>query len=423
MLPAVAQAQFTYTNTDGIWTYATNNGYLTITAFTGSGSVTVPSSITFRLKVFPFNNVTWPVTCIGDGAFSEYYSSIDDRPASITIPDSVINIGNYVFEEALNLTNLVIGAGVASIGTNGFLWTSGLKTITVNSTNASYSSVGGVLFDKSQAILIQYPTGNPAASYTIPNGVTNIGDVSFFLSFYLTNVAIPTSVINIGNSAFQSCPGLRSVTMGINVTSIGIYAFEGCSSISSIIIPNSVKSIGSAAFEACGLTSVTIPNGITSIASQTFDTCGSLTNIIIPNSVTSIGGLAFNACYNLKSVWFSGNSPTPTNDLSVFQNDNIATVYYLPRTTGWGTTFDGLPTVLWLPQMQPNNASFGVLTNQFGYNINWASGQIVVVEACTNLANPTWISVQTNTLTSGTAHFSDSQWTNYPGRFYRLFSP
>jgi hypothetical protein len=61
-------------------------------------------------------------------------------------------------------------------------------------------------------------------------------------------------------------------------------------------------------------------------------------------------------------------------------------------------------------------------TNQFGFNINWATGQTVAVEACTNLANPAWQPVQTNTLMTGTAYFSDPQWTNYPNRFYRLRS-
>jgi hypothetical protein len=46
-----------------------------------------------------------------------------------------------------------------------------------------------------------------------------------------------------------------------------------------------------------------------------------------------------------------------------------------------------------------------------------------VVEACTNLANPVWVPVSTNTLSSGTNYFSDPQWTNYLGRYYRLSTP
>jgi hypothetical protein len=53
----------------------------------------------------------------------------------------------------------------------------------------------------------------------------------------------------------------------------------------------------------------------------------------------------------------------------------------------------------------------------FGFTISWATNASVVVEAATNLANPVWIPVSTNTLTGGTNYFSDPQWTNYPGRF------
>jgi len=47
---------------------------------------------------------------------------------------------------------------------------------------------------------------------------------------------------------------------------------------------------------------------------------------------------------------------------------------------------------------------------------------VVVMEACTNMADPDCCPVQTNTLTGGSSCFSDSQWTNYPGRYYRLRS-
>jgi len=325
LLPAVAQAQFTFTNTDGIWSYTTNNGSITITGFVGSGNVTVPNIIPPRLG-FPAGIVR----CVGDRAFSQFLGPFGDKPTGVTIPDSVTNIGNYVFEEAINLTSLVIGAGVASIGTYGFRWTYSLQSITVNSTNAFYSSVGGVLFDKSQTTLVQYPTCNPAPNYTVPNGVTNIGDLAFWFAFNLTNVTLPPSVTSLGYQAFA--------------------------------------------------------NGVA-----------------------------------LNSVCFTGNSPPITNDSSVFAYDTNV-IYYLPTTTGWGSLFDGRPTVQWLPQIQTNGTSFGIQSNQFGFSMSWASGQIVVVEACTNLANPVWNPVATNTLTGGTSYFSDPQWTNYPGRFYRIRS-
>ena len=109
----------------------------------------------------------------------------------------------------------------------------------------------------------------------------------------------------------------------------------------------------------------------------------------------------------------------------VFLGDNHVIVYYLPGTADWSdfSRGTGVPVVLWTPQMQTSGASFGVRTNQFGFNISWATNVHVVVEESTSLANPTWYPLATNTLTSGSSYFSDPQWTNYPARFYRLRSP
>jgi hypothetical protein len=81
------------------------------------------------------------------------------------------------------------------------------------------------------------------------------------------------------------------------------------------------------------------------------------------------------------------------------------------------------PAVLWNPQAQTGDGSFGVQNNQFGFTIAGSSNLVVVVKACTDLSNPVWSPVSTNTLntyvgTNGTSYFSDSQWTNYPTRFY-----
>jgi hypothetical protein len=46
-----------------------------------------------------------------------------------------------------------------------------------------------------------------------------------------------------------------------------------------------------------------------------------------------------------------------------------------------------------------------------------------VVEASTDMGGSNWIPLQSASLTNGSFYFSDPQWTNYPGRFYRLRSP
>jgi hypothetical protein len=99
----------------------------------------------------------------------------------------------------------------------------------------------------------------------------------------------------------------------------------------------------------------------------------------------------------------------------------------LPGTTGWDATFGGVPTKLWY---LPNpgilgNPPFGVPNYQSGFTftISWATNGAVVVQAATNLANPVWVPVSTNSLVNGTSCFYDPNWTNYPARFYRLSAP
>jgi hypothetical protein len=79
--------------------------------------------------------------------------------------------------------------------------------------------------------------------------------------------------------------------------------------------------------------------------------------------------------------------------------------------------------VLWNPQAQTGDGSFGVRTNRFGFNIIGSSNLVIAVEACTNLGNPVWSPVGINMLTEGSAYFSDPGWANYHSRFYRLRSP
>ena len=234
-------------------------------------------------------------------------------------------------------------------------------------------------------------------------------------------------VTSIGNMAFYYCTNLTSVTIPNSVTSIGSEAFYYCTSLTSVTIPNSVTNIGSYTFQYCsGLTNLTIGTSVTSVGSYAFIWCTNLTSMTIPNSVTNIGSYAFYGCFGLKTVCFLGNAPGAGTDSTVFDGDNAATVYYLPGTTGWGLTFDGLPTALWFlpnPLILNHSPGFGVQTHQFGFTISWATNISVVVEGCTNLVHPVWTPVTTNALVNGTNYFSDPQWTNYSARFYRLRSP
>lgn len=270
---------------------------------------------------------------------------------------------------------------------------------------------------------------------TIPgiiNGltVTSLAYEAFQNNTTLTSVAISDSVTSIGNDALYNCTGLTNITIPDSVTNIGVGAFASCTALTSVTIPNNVTSIADDTFFDCtSLTSVTIGNSVGYIGVDAFWMCTSLPSITIPASIYFIDEYAFQQCNSLTSVYFLGNSPSAYY-LNAFADYLLppayvdpATVYYLPGKYLFGPTFCGLPTVVWNPQVQTNDGSFGVQNNQFGFNITGSSNLVIVVEACANLANPVWSPVGTNTLIGGSSYFSDPQWTNYSSRFYRLSSP
>ena len=459
----------------------TNIGVTAFASCLGLTSVTIPNSVTSIGDVAFDNcyNLTNITVMAGNPDYSSVNGVLFDRaqatlieyPGGLgggyTIPDTVTALGEPAFADCYYLTSVTIPNSVTNIGDDGFDACTSLTNIAVVVGNPDYSSVNGVLFDQAQTTLIQFP-GGLGGGYTIPNSVTTIAAGAFAFSPNLASVTIPNNVTNIGSVAFEDCLILTSAyflgnappddgtvffgdsatvyyvagttgwgstfgsvptalwnpqeqfTFTTNsgvVTITGYTGSGGAVSIPVTINGLPVTSIGSYAFYNCNLTSVTIPNSVANIESMAFYYCSSLTSVTIPNSVTSIGDFAFNDCYSLTSAYFEGNAP-PDDGYS-FLGGNMATVYYLAGTTGWGSTFGSAPAVLWNPQAQAPSVTAG----QFGFGITGPTNVTIVVEACTNLANPVWLPVATNTLdNTGTGTFSDPQTGTYPTRYYRFNS-
>ena len=237
------------------------------------------------------------VTSIGKQAFS-YCSKL----TSITLPDSLTNIGTNAFERCTSLTSITIPEGVTSMGNNAFSSCRSLM-ISVNEANPYYSSIDGILFNKDQTSIIVYAKDKIQTTYTIPEGVTSIGNNAFQGCSSLTSITFPNSLTSIGNNAFYSCTSLTSIIIPEGVTSIGNNAFRECKNITSITLLDSLTSIGESAFNYCSkLTSITIPEGVTSIGLSTFEDCTSLTSVNLPGSLTNIGERAFYNCKSLASI-------------------------------------------------------------------------------------------------------------------------
>ena len=206
---------------------------------------------------YSYDSTTNTLRIFGTGAMTDY---------------SGLNMPWFSYRE--DITTVVIGHGVTSIGECAFINCSSLTSI------------------------------------TIPASVTSIGDWAFTLCSGLTSIEIPASVASIGNVAFAGCTSLTSIEIPASVTSIGINAFGNCTSLESIVIPEGVTSIGDNAFDGCtSLTSIEIPASVTEIGGSAFGFCTSLENLEIPASVTSISGSAFTGCSALKSISVASENP------------------------------------------------------------------------------------------------------------------
>ncbi len=378
----------------------------------GATSVSVPSSVTnigsgaFGGYEGPYHGLTGVTVDPANAFYSSAGGVLFNKDQTVllqvpggfsashyAVPNGVTSIDTRAFI-GTTVTDVTMPASVTNVGDQAFFLCDKVTAITVDPANLCYSSTNGVLFDKNQRLLIYYPHGNSATSYTMPDSVWNVAAYAFYQSEYPKTLKLGNSVTNIGDRAFYG------------------------TGVSGITFPGSVASIGSYAFAFSGLSTVTLGAGLKTINGAAFASCLGLMSVVIPASVTNLADTAFSSCYNLRRILFLGSPPGP-DSLSNLEYINNQILYRLPGQTGWEAAHSA---VLWNPQAQTGGGSFGVRSNVFGFNITGTADIPIVVEGCTNL-NGGWSPLLTGTVTNGLIYFSDPAWMNHPSGFYRIGFP
>lgn len=182
--------------------------------------------------------------------------------------------------------------------------------------------MGNEIFVIENGVLKKY-RGN-GGQVVIPDGVTEIGEYSFYKSNVITTVVVPDSVEVIGEYAFCSCTNLERINVpdcvkkigsGIvygtkiykdsanwegDVLYLGHHLLETKDISGEYEIKEGTLTIAETTFCSCaGLTGIKIPDSIRRIEAFTFCRCPSLRKVVLPESIEYVSEYAFKDCKSL----------------------------------------------------------------------------------------------------------------------------
>ena len=280
-----------------------------------------------------------------------------------------ITIGNKVFYQTVNLTEIVLPEGLTTISREMFYYATGLRKIEIPATVTTIEAQAFYMASALETVTFaaggtepltiadaKAATGSTtgagyAAFYgckklteiVLPERTTYIGSYAFdgsgteseytgqtSYASSITRVVIPDNVETIGEYAFKYAARLSEVVIGESskLTAIPGGMFYGCTSLTSFTIPAGVTTIGYNAFYKAGITSIALPEGLTEIGYYAFGYT-KLASIVIPKNVTRLGGKSsqtsssiygssFYGCTELESVTFEEGSALTSIESSAF---------------------------------------------------------------------------------------------------------
>ena len=273
-------------------TYIGNNAFQN----TGFTTVTVPNSITdMGYSAFrEMQNLVSINVPTGMDYVPYDYVCYCPKVTTVTMHDGIRRVGHNAFLECPLLTTVVLNDQITDIEYEAF---SGCKSLKLTKLPAALTNIGNRAFRNTTSI-----TG----TLTIPTGVTQIGDDTFYGSG-ISGVILPDGLTTIGTGLFEYAPNLTSVKLPADITRIPNYTFNKCSALEQINLPETITEIGWGAFSGSALTSVTLPEGIQKVEGYAFEGT-QLQTFRVPDGITDdLGAYTLYNCKRLKSVYFGRN--------------------------------------------------------------------------------------------------------------------
>ena len=276
-------------------------------------SVTLPDTVTeigayafaycYALKHIDFGS---SLKTIGNYAF------VSNALTSITLPESVTTVGYYAFDACTSVRTVTIGTKVSQFPWSALFASNSLETITVRPGNKTYHSANGCLIETATKKLIK---AGSKGSIPDDGSVTSIHNQAFRS---VETIRIPSSVTLVEGLNFDTVKTLYiddwkswcqiefeqsyGNPLGYAETIyVGNVKFDG-----KVTIPSGVTEIKSHAFAESNVTEVSLPASVTTIGDQAFYECHKLTTISLPKNLGRVGQGAFLGSM-LKTVAYAGS--------------------------------------------------------------------------------------------------------------------
>lgn len=285
-------------------------------------SYTIPTKVTY-IYDGAFSNTTNITTLVIGGQVTTVgqYSFSSSGIRILNIPFGFETISDYAFTHCLSLHSVYFEDSIKYIGTQAFVYCESLYYIYYLGENAP--TFGKESFFYAKAGL---------KAYTIPTyrGENNIfghigfercvkydrcgNDAIYLLNSYknlltIHGTGLMYSYLDRDKPWRFDYAIIHSIIIEEGIKSIGRYAFSNCYNLKSVSFPITLTSIDGSAFQSCGnLTSITLPESLQTLDDDAFSFCKNLASVNIPNSVKSIGYSPFSQCLNLKSIIIDENN-------------------------------------------------------------------------------------------------------------------
>ena len=133
----------------------------------------------------------------------------------VMLGDHLEEVGSYAFARCSSLSFISLPAQTTRLGVSPFHDCTMLLEIEVDPSNPCYSSIDGVLYNKEQTQLIQYPAGLYDDFYKVPDTVQEIAENACYDAQDLEVLKIPAGIRKIGDMAFAFCDQLRDVEIRV----------------------------------------------------------------------------------------------------------------------------------------------------------------------------------------------------------------